>query len=216
MTSTPLLLLLLLLLVSYLLQELESFTDDADGSAAAAESDDLDDFGLSGWGQFGSEEAVPEQSAGKRTGRSKATKVSQGICRSRRGNLGSLWELLGSNGWLSLHLCCLRLAWEMHRRCCGRRHPAHRALLAAATERNLVRTPLTPSASLLRRLPAPSVIHALSPHRVLCHQLLTMTMQRLSWRCCGTSATKTTGVSRPSPTRVSAHWAGSWVVGAGL
>lgn len=75
----------LLLLLSCTLpavQELESFTDDADGSAAAAASDgdDLDDFGLSGWGQFGSEEAVPEQSAARQTGRSKATKVGVRIC----------------------------------------------------------------------------------------------------------------------------------------
>ena len=43
---------------------MESFTSDADGDAAgqlADDSEELDDFGMSGWGQFGADEPVEQQ-----------------------------------------------------------------------------------------------------------------------------------------------------------
>jgi hypothetical protein len=62
------------------MQELESFADESDDAAAAGESDavDLDDFGMSGWGQFGAEEAAEERPAAKQTGRSKQAAAKVG------------------------------------------------------------------------------------------------------------------------------------------
>lgn len=62
------------------MQELESFTDESDTAAAAGASDDVDfdDFGMSGWGQFGAEEAAEERPAAKQTGRSRQAAAKVG------------------------------------------------------------------------------------------------------------------------------------------
>lgn len=62
------------------MQELDSFTDESDDAAAAGNSDaiDLDDFGMSGWGQFGAEEAAEEWPAARQTRRSQQAAAKVG------------------------------------------------------------------------------------------------------------------------------------------